>query len=87
MESICDWLVQNIWSKCILFGTKKKCKVNDTFGIMVKDQFIEGKPSVKYLGAILERDMSGTEMGKKVIKKVHSTIKFLYMNMDFLVGM
>ena len=45
---------------------------------------IVSKDSVKYLGAILDQDMSGQSMGTTALKKVNKCLKFLYRKADFL---
>ena len=45
---------------------------------------IESKANVKYLGAVIDQDLSGKTMGTGVIKKVNSGLKFLYRKSKFL---
>ena len=45
---------------------------------------IEAKSSVKYLGVVLDQDMSGRTMGSNVVKKVNSVLKFFYRKNSFL---
>ena len=45
---------------------------------------IEAKSNVKYLGVILDQDMSGETTGSKIVKKVNSGLKFLYRKSEFL---
>ena len=43
--------------------------------IKCKDVNIEGKDSVKYLGVVINNDMSGSTMGMNVIKKNQFQVK------------
>ena len=45
---------------------------------------MEAKAPVKYLGVVLDQDMSGKTMGSIVVKKVNSVLKFLYRKKCFL---
>ena len=45
---------------------------------------IDSKTNVKYLGVVLENDLSGSVMCRKVLKKVNNGLKFLYRKRDFL---
>ena len=45
---------------------------------------IEAKSSVKYLGVVLDQDMTGKTMGGNVVRKVNSVLKFLYRKSSFL---
>ena len=45
---------------------------------------IEAKSSVKYLGAIIDQNMSGYNMGNNIVKKVNNRLKFLYSKSKFI---
>ena len=90
MNSISNWLDSNKLSlhlgktESILFASKKKIKKCSKLVIKCKDVEIESKQNVKYLGATIDQDMSGSTMGNTVIKKVNSGLKFLYRKSGFL---
>ena len=84
MDKIKNWLDINKLSlhlgktESILFASKRKLKKASELNITCQGVKIESKSNVKYLGAVLDQDMSGTTMGKSVIKKVNASLKFLY---------
>ena len=45
---------------------------------------IEAKCSIKYLGVVLDQDMTGETIGGNVVRKVNSVLKFLYRKSSFL---
>ena len=45
---------------------------------------ISSTSKVKYLGAVLDQDMSGVSMGTNAVKKINSVLKCLYRNADEL---
>mgnify|MGYP001549446929 CR=1 FL=1 len=47
-----------------------------TLDIKCNNVTIEAKSHVKYLGAVIDQDMSGRTMCTKVIKKVNSVLMF-----------
>ena len=51
---------------------------------MCKGNEIVCKNSVKYLGAVLDQDLSGKSMGQSAIKKINKGLKFMYRKADFL---
>ena len=90
MISLSTWLESNKLSlhlgktESILFATKRKLKRISKMNIVCNDVNIEGKESVKYLGATIDQSMSGKDMGLSVVSKVNKYIKFLYRKKDFL---
>ena len=82
LQSVNQWLIENKLSlhpgKCeaILFASKRKA--NENFCIKFNDINIVGSQSVKYLGTILENDLSGKECVNKLVKKANAKLKFLY---------
>jgi hypothetical protein len=89
LESLNTWLEENKLSlhlgktESVLFASKKKLSVINEMSISCNDVKIEGKKSVKYLGMVIDQDMSGSSMGTSVVQKVNSKIKFLYRNKVF----
>lgn len=45
---------------------------------------IENKTNVKYLGCLLDNDLSGKSMAHATITKINGCLKFLYRNASFL---
>ena len=84
MCKISNWLESNKLSlhlgktESILFGSKRKLKKCSKMSIECKGVDIEAKAKVKYLGAQIDQDLSGTSMGTTVISKVNSGLKFMY---------
>ena len=89
LESLSIWLEENKLSlhlgktESVLFASKKRLSDVNKLSIKCNDVNIESKKSVKYLGMVLDQDMSGSTMGTSVIQKVNSKIKFLYRNKVF----
>ena len=48
------------------------------------DVQIESKPNVTYLSAVIDQDMSAKTMATCVIKKLNSSLKFLFRKSGFL---
>ena len=90
LESCSKWLIDNKLSlhlgktECILFGSKRKLTKVDNFHIQCNDHVIKSQTYVKYLGSILDADLSGTSIVNNIVKKVNSRLKFLYRQRDFL---
>lgn len=89
--SLCNrWLVENKLSlhmgkcECILYGSKRKIKNVSNFSVPVDGHSISAKPNIKYLGTILEHDLSGKAMVLNIISKANSRLKFLYRNSKYL---
>ena len=90
LHSVNNWLIDNKLSlhvgktECILFGSKRKLnRVND-FQVTYRGHIIKGSNSVKYLGVILDQDLSGISMVSKIIPKAIGKLKFLYRYGDCL---
>lgn len=89
LHSMSEWLVSNKLSlhlgktESILFGSKKKLKSRKNMNIVCNGNVIVAKDSVKYLGAIIDQDMSGRSMGVSAIKKINKGLKFMYRKKDF----
>ena len=90
MDKISKWLDCNKLSlhlgktESILFASKKKLKKVSTLDIKCNGVAIEAKSHVKYLGAVIDQDMTGRTMCTNVIKKVNSGLKFLYRKSCYL---
>ena len=86
LEAVSDWLSDNKLSlhlgktESILFGSKRKINKAPKLNISCKGNVIQAQKSVKYLGSEIEQDLSGEAMGTKLIKIVHSRLKFVYRN-------
>ena len=85
-SSLCDWFVDNKLSvyfgqdktKSILFGTKHKLRNAKALNIVYNGTEIKQYEKVKYLGCILDQNLSGELMALNVIDKVNSRLKFLH---------
>ena len=91
-NSIVEWLVDNKLSihlgqdktKSILFGNKRVMKHQQKLEINYGNVNVKQYDSVKYLGCILDNDLSGESMAKKALSKINGRLKFLYRNQSFL---
>jgi len=90
MNEISKWLQANKLSlhlgktESILFGSVHKLKKVSKMKISCNNVEIEAKSSVKYLGVVLDQDMTGSTMGNNVVKKINSVLKFLHRKSSFL---
>lgn len=90
LQNCSMWLTDNKLSlhlgktECILFGSKRKLGKIGDFSIQCNGHEIKSQDSVKYLGSILDSDLSGTSTVNNIVKKVNSRIKFLYRQREFL---
>ena len=91
-SSLCDWFVDNKLSvhfgqdktKSIIFGTKHKFRNAKALNIVYNGTEIKQYEKVKYLGCILDQNLSGESMALNVIDKVNSRLKFLHRQNRFL---
>ena len=91
-NSLCDWFVENKLSihlgedktKSILFGTRRQLKNIGELNIRLGDIDIKHHSNVKYLGVILDNNLSGETMASKVLGKINGRLKFLYRKQHFL---
>ena len=73
-----EWLIDNKLSlhlgktESILFGSQPRLKSKSALNISCKGTAIEGKDSVKYLGAVLEQSLSGEAMVNSIIQKANA---------------
>ena len=90
LNSVNQWLVENKLclhpGKCeaILFASKRKCKKHRNFCVKFNNTNILGSNQVKYLGSIIENNMSGIECVKAIISKANGRLKFLHRYKDVL---
>jgi len=90
LENCSKWLVDNKLSlhlgktECILFGSKKKLAKVDSFSVHCDGHSIDSQSSVKYLGSVLDNDLSAKSIVNSIIKKVNSRLNFLYRQRQFL---
>ena len=91
-SSLCDWFADNKLSvhfsqdktKSILFGTKHRLQNAKALNIVYIGTEIKQYEKVKYLGCILDQNLSGESMALNVIDKVNSCLKFLHRQNCFL---
>ena len=91
-NSIIEWFVDNKLSihlgkdktKSILFGSKRVIKRQQKLKINYGDIEIEQYDSVKYLGCILDNNLSGESMASNALSKINGRLKFLYRNQNYL---
>ena len=83
--SICvDWMTDNKLSlhlgktESILFSSKGNTRKIDGFEVKYKDQTVQRKESVKYLGVHLTSQVSFSSLVESIVKKANSRLKFLY---------
>ena len=90
LDSCNKWLIDNKLSlhvgktETILFGSKRKLNRVCDFDVKYKNHCIMGVTSVKYLGVMLDQDLSGNSMVSNVIAKALGKLKFPYRQGHFL---
>ena len=90
LSSCKNWLVDNKLSlhlgktEAILFGTKRKLKNVDEFNVKCDDVIIKSVKSVKYLGLMIDENLSGVDIVSNILKKSSGRLKFLYRYADLL---
>jgi hypothetical protein len=83
LENCSKWLVDNKLSlhlgktECIDFICNRKLSKLKQFKIHCNNHTIQSQPSVKYLGSILDNDLSATSIVDNLVQKVNSRLKFL----------
>ena len=83
-NSLCDWFVDNKLSihfgddktKSIIFGSKRKLNKVRELDIRRGDIKIKQQSKVKYLGCIIDKDLSGESMAIHALGKINSRLKF-----------
>ena len=90
LSSLCDWLVDNKLSihlgktESILFGTRNSLNKTNLVNIKYESQNIEQKQKVKYLGIILDDNLTGKSMVDSILTKINAKLRFLYRKRKFL---
>ena len=85
-----DWLVDNKLSlhlgktECILFGPRRKLKGIQDFSVTCNGHHIKSTNTVKYLGVIIDNNLSGDFIVDSIVKKVNNRLRFLYRQANFL---
>ena len=85
-----EWLVDNRLSlhlgktESILFGPKRKIKLNPNMKVVCNGKSISPRPTVKYLGVDLDQSLSGETMAGKVVNKVYARLRFLHRKGKYL---
>ena len=92
-SNVCDWFTDNKLSihlgedktKCILFDTKH-LRLNNVSSLEIKygEIHIKQYHSATYLCCLLEEALSGESIALKVINKINSRLRFLYIKNRFL---
>ena len=83
LSSCRNWLVDNKLSlhlgktEAILFGTKRKLKNVKDFTVKCGDIIIQNVKCVKYLGLMIDENLSGVDIVSNILKKSSSRLKFL----------
>ena len=84
------WLVDNKLSlhvgktECLLFGSKIKLKRVSGFHVHCDGREVQRVFFAKYLGVLLDENMSGSSHVPNVIKVAMGRLAFLYRNSSFL---
>ena len=84
LKSTNNWLIENKLTshpgKCeaILFGSKRKCKRISDFSITFNGTTIHGKSNIKYLGTIMDQNLTSQDNISGIVKKSNGKLKFLY---------
>ena len=90
LSSLCDWLIDNKLSihlgktESILFGTRHLLSKANELHINYRNQQIEQKQSVKYLGVTLDSSLNGKIMDENILSKINDKLKFLFRKLRFL---
>lgn len=85
-----NWMIDNRLAmhagktELILFASKRKLKKVQNFHVNFQNFKIYGQNSVKYLGVLLDNDLSGKSMVESTIKKAASRLKFLFRQGKYL---
>ena len=78
------WLIDNKLSlhvgktECILFGSNSKLNNVKKFEVHYDGKVITGQKTVKYLGVVLDQNLSGQSMFSQVLAKETNKMKFMY---------
>ena len=84
------WLTNNLLSmhmgktEAIVFSSKRKQHLTNTFTISCNGQTIKASPEVKYLGLKLDKSLTGTSIVNSIVAKCTSRLKFMYRHSSVL---
>ena len=90
LNSCNQWLIDNRLSlhvgktECILFGSHANLDNAKDFKISYNGQVICPKDSISYLGATIDKTLSGDKFVDDLTKKVAGRLKFLYRHSSYL---
>ena len=90
LSSLCEWLVDNKLSihlgktESILFGTQNRLNSASNLNIKYRNQNINQKQNVEYLGVILDNNLTGKSMAESILSKINNKLRFLYRKQKFL---
>ena len=90
LNSCSNWLTDNKLSlhlgktEAILFGTKRKLKNVKDFIVKCNNIIIKNVKCVKYLGLVIDENLSGEHIVSNILKKASSRLKFLYRYSEIL---
>ena len=79
-----DWMVDNRLSlhlgktECILIGSRRKLQGAQDFRVLCDGREVKRVSSVRYLGVMLDENLSGKVQAMSVVKKVAARLSFLY---------
>ena len=71
-------------TECILFGPRRKLKGIQDFSVTCNGHHIKSTNTVKYLGLIIDNNLSGDFIVDSIVKKVNNRLRFLYRQANFL---
>ena len=90
LEECRQWLMDNKLSlhlgktEAMIFGSKKKLNKVESFKVRCGDVEINNVKKVKYLGLVIDDDLSGESAITNILKKANSRLKFLYRYREML---
>ena len=90
LDSCRQWLIDNKLSlhlgktESILFGTKRKLQNVNSFQVICGDSVIKKVKTVKYLGLLLDNNLSCENIVLNIINKCNTRLKFLYRYKEIL---
>ena len=65
-------------------GPRRKLKGVQEFSVICNDHVIKSSSHVKYLGVIIDNNLSGEYIVDSIINKVNKRLRFLYRQAKFL---
>ena len=93
-SNLCEWFLANKLSihfgkdktKSILFGSKRKLRKVSKLNITYQGIDIKQNSQVTYVCCILDETMPGEPMAYKAIKKINSSLNYLFRKNPFLTS-